>query len=87
MLLNIVKSGEQDYEFWAVSQTYRDVSINNCTRHNSVDSLPTSDLVCTKEVTIRTTFSHMINIAGIICSIWSLVIDIQCTRYKNAFKF
>ena len=35
-------------------------------RHNSADSVPTSNLVCIKEVAIRTTFSLMINIAGII---------------------
>ena len=34
------------------------------TRHNSTDSVPTSNLVCIKEVTIGTTFSHMINIIG-----------------------
>ena len=39
-----------------------------------------------KEVAIRTTLSHMINIAGIIYYTCSLVIDIKCTRYKNAFK-
>ena len=38
----------------------------DCTRHNAADSLPTSNLVCIKEVAIRTTFCHMINIAGII---------------------
>ena len=36
------------------------------TRDYSVDSVPTSNLVCIKEVPIGTTFSHMINIAGII---------------------
>ena len=56
------------------------------TRHNPADSVPTSNLVCIKEVAIRTTFSHMINIAGIIYYICGLVTDIQCTRYKNAFK-
>ena len=34
----------------------------------------------------RTTFSHMNNIAGIIYYICTLAIDIQCTRYKNAFN-
>ena len=56
------------------------------TRHNSADSVPTSNLVCIKEVVIRTTFSYVINIAGIINYSCSLVIDIQCTRYKNAFN-
>ena len=40
---------------------------------------------CIKEVAIRTTFRHMINIAGISNYTCCLVIDIQCTRYKNAF--
>ena len=35
-------------------------------RHNSADIVPTSNFVCIKEVAIRTTFSNMINIAGII---------------------
>ena len=52
------------------------------TRHNSVDSVPTSNLVCIKEVAIRTNFSHMINIAGIIYYACRLVIDIQYTHYK-----
>ena len=52
------------------------------TRQNSADSVPTSNLVCIKEVAIRTTFKRIINIAGIICYICSLVIDIQCTRYN-----
>ena len=29
------------------------------TRHNSADSVPTSNLVCIKEVAIRTIFNHM----------------------------
>ena len=37
-------------------------SVSNCTRHNSADSVPTSNLVCTMEVAIRTTLC----IAGII---------------------
>ena len=49
------------------------------TLHNSTDSVQ----VCIKEVAIRTTFSHMFNIAGIIFYTCSLVIDIQCTRYKR----
>ena len=39
-----------------------------------------------KAVTIRTTFSHMINIAGIIYYTCSSFIDIHCTRYNNAFN-
>ena len=54
----------------------------NTTRHNSADSLPTSDLICIKEVSIRTTFC----IAGIVYYTWKLAVDIQCTRYKNAFN-
>ena len=61
-------------------------SVLRSTRHNSVDSVPTSNLVCIKKVAIRTTFSHMINIFGINYYTCSLVIDIQCTRYKNIFK-
>ena len=34
------------------------------TRHIRADLLPTSNLVCIKEVVIRTTLSNMINIAG-----------------------
>ena len=56
------------------------------TRGTPNDSVPTSNLDCVKEVAIGTTFSHMINIAGIIYYTYSLVIDNQCTRYKNAFK-
>ena len=37
-------------------------------------------------IAIRTTFSHMINIAVIIYYTCSLFIDIQCVRYKNAFS-
>ena len=51
------------------------------TRHNSSDSIPTSDLVCIKEVAIRTTFC----IAEIIYHTFNLVFDIQCTSYKNTF--
>ena len=52
------------------------------TRHNSADSVPTSNLVCIKEVDIRTTSS----IAGIIYYTCNLDTEIQCTRYKNAFN-
>ena len=48
------------------------------TRHNSADSVPTSNLVCIKEVAIRITFC----IVGIIYYKCNLVTDIQCTRYK-----
>ena len=54
------------------------------TRHNLADSVPTSDLVCIKEVTIRTIFIHMIT--GITYYTCRLVIDIQCTRYENVFN-
>ena len=56
------------------------------TRHNSANSAPTSNLVCIKEVAIRTIFRDIINIAGIIYYTCSLDIDIQCTRYKNALN-
>ena len=57
------------------------------TRHNSADSLPTSNLVYTKEVAIITTFSHTINdIAGIIWYTCGLIFDIERTRYKNALR-
>ena len=68
------------------SETRGRVVVFRITRHQKADSVPTSNVVCVKEVAIRTTFSHMIDIAGIIYYICSFVIDIQCTRYKNAFK-
>ena len=37
---------------------------NKSTRQNSANSVLTSNLVCFGEVTIRTTFSHMISFAG-----------------------
>ena len=52
------------------------------TRYTSADSVPTSNLVCIKEVAIRTTLC----IAGLIDYICNLVTDIQCTRFKNAFN-
>ena len=56
------------------------------TRHNSADSVPTSNLVCIKEVATRTTFC----ITGIIYYTCNVVTDIQCTCYKmpstNIFK-
>ena len=60
--------------------------VENLTCHNSADSASTSNLAKIKEVAIRTTFSHTINIAGIIHYTCSLVIDIQSTCYKNAFN-
>ena len=57
-------------------------SIKHPTHHNSTDSAPTSNLVCMKEVAIKITFC----IAGIIYYTCNLVIDIQCTCYKNAFN-
>ena len=50
------------------------------THHNSAESVPTSNLVCIKEIAIRTTFSHMINIE-IFYYTCSLVIDIQYIQY------
>ena len=64
----------------------RSVTPQCFTRHISADSVPTSNLFCIKEVAIRTTFSHMIDIAEIIYHTCSLVIDIECSRYKNAFN-
>ena len=52
------------------------------TRHNSADSIPTSNFVCIKEVAIRTTLC----IAGLIYYTCNLVTDVQCTRYENAFN-
>ena len=52
------------------------------TRHNLADSVPTPNLVCMKEVAIRTTFC----IAEIIYYTCNLVTEIQCTRYKNALN-
>ena len=63
------------------SRTFR-VCIALATRHDSVDSVSTSNLVCIKEVQIRTTF----NIAGIIYYTCSVIIDIQITRYKITFN-
>ena len=56
--------------------------LTHVTRHNSADSVPTSNLVFIKEVTIRTTLC----IAGLIYYTCNLVTDIQCTGYKNAFN-
>ena len=43
-----------------------EADMSRYTRHNSVDSVLTSNLVCIREVAIRTTLSHMINMAGTI---------------------
>ena len=51
------------------------LSSGNRSRHNSADSVPTSNLVCITEVAIRTTFC----IVGIIFYTCNFVIDIQCT--------
>ena len=52
------------------------------TRHNSANSVPTSNLVCITEVAIRTTLC----IAVIIYYTCSLVTDSQCTCYKYVFN-
>ena len=66
------------WRFWvAIPVTLAELAgTKYTTRHNSADSLPTSNLVCIKEVAIRTTFC----IAGMIYYTWNLAIDIQCTR-------
>ena len=66
----------------------RDELVRLCyqTRHNSADSVPTSNLVCIMEVAIRTTSSRLIIIVRIIYYIGSLVINIQCIRYKRRFE-
>ena len=58
------------------------LSGSDYTRHNSADSVPTSNLVCITEVAIRTTLC----IAGIIKYTCNLVTDSQCIGYKNAFN-
>ena len=63
-----------------------EMSVLGNTRHKSADSVPTLNFVCIEEVAIRTTFSHMISIAGITNYTCNLVTDIQCTCCKNAFK-
>ena len=52
------------------------------TRHNSADSVPTSNLVCITEVAIRT----ILCIAGIIYYAYNLITDSQCIRYRDAFN-
>ena len=41
-----------------------------CTRHNSADSVPTSNLVFLKEVAIRTTFSCWNNLLPLQLNYW-----------------
>ena len=62
------------------------MSVTGCNRQNSADSVPTSNLFSIEEMAIRTSFSHMINIAGIMYYTCCSFIDIQCTRYKSAFN-
>ena len=54
----------------------------NHTRHNSADSVPTSNLVCITEVAIRT----ILCIAQIIYYTCNLITDSQCIRYRDAFN-
>ena len=61
---------------------HRSDAYSSTTRHNSADSVPTSNLVCITEVAIRTTLC----IAGIILYTSNLITDSRCTRYKNAFN-
>ena len=51
-----------------------------CTRHNSADSVPTSNLV------FRRSPLELLSLAGIIYYPCSLIIGILCTSYKNAFN-
>ena len=55
---------------------------SSVTRHNSADSVPTSNLVCITEVAIRTISC----IAGIIYYTYNLITDSQCIRYRDAFN-
>ena len=68
--------------FWTNKAGTQEIIWLPHTRHNSADSVPTSNLVCITEVAIRTTFC----IAGIIYYTCNLVTDSQCNRYKNAFN-
>ena len=54
------------------------IVIHSVTRHNSADSVPTSNLVCITKVAIKTAFC----VAGIFYYTGNLLSDIQCTRYK-----
>ena len=45
-------------------------------------TVSTSNPVCIKEIAIKTSFSHIISIAGILYYTCCLGIDIHCTRYK-----
>ena len=55
------------------------------TRHNSADSVSTSNFVCIKEVAIRTTFSYMINIAGIIYTL--LTFNVPVMEMHSTYVF
>ena len=55
------------------------------TRHNSADSVPTWNLICKKEVAIKTNFNHIINIAGIIYYACSLFIELNVPVIKDVF--
>ena len=77
---NLQNLGEKDNECsweWLMNTGPGSWTQRGHNRHNSADSVPTSNLVCIKEVAIRTTFNHMMNIAGIISYTCNLVIDIQ----------
>ena len=54
------------------------IVIHSVTRHNSIDSVPTLNLVCITEVAIKTVFC----VAGIFYYTCNLLSDIQCTRCK-----
>ena len=70
---------------WSSANTFDWTSLKFYRLVSSSKSLSsdTSNLVCVKEVAIKSTFSHMINIAGIIYDTCSVVIDIQCTPCKT----
>ena len=76
---NVFFSSDSDYFRVIIGTSPLSESL---TRHNSADSVPTSNLVRIKEVAIRT----ILCITGLIYYTCNLVTDIQCTRYKNAFK-
>ena len=64
-----------------VSTSVRKLGSTWATRHNSADSVPTSNLVCIGSPLelLSVTWSILLKIY-FICS---LVVDIQCTRYKK----
>ena len=69
----LLEKRKRKYRTFSINSTFRvpfkpfqNKALFFTTLHNSADSVPISNLVCIKEVAIRTTFSHMINIAGII---------------------